>query len=163
MASLKNKIIICSIFLLLNGIPQNIAMPSYQTLNSHNFYQYNVQGAIDKTVSLTIPKINFFHIINENENLKTGLKLERNLKSIVILGHSGIGKEALFNNLYLLDKNDYIMINKQGETLKYQIYDIKYIRKNVSTLINNQTNYLYLVTCDTINMQRQIVICAKLI
>ncbi len=163
MASLKNKIIICSLFLLLNYNTQNIMVPSYQTLDSHNLYQYNVQGMVDKTVSLTIPKIDFFHIIYEDENLKTGLKLEKNLKSVVILGHSGTGKEALFNNLYLLDKNDYIIINKQGETLKYQIYDIKYIRKNVSTMINNQTNYLYLVTCDTINMQRQIVICAKLI
>lgn len=163
MASLKSKIIICSLFLLLNVQSKNLNRLTYQTKNIRNFWQYNEEGSIDDTISLAIPKINFFHIIKEEENLKTGLKVEKNLKSIVILGHSGIGQDAIFNNLFLLDKNDLITINKQGEILKYQIYDIKYIRKNISTIINNQKNYLYLVTCDTINMQRQMVICAKLI
>lgn len=163
MASLKNKIIICSLFLLLNGQPKNLNSLAYQTKNIHNSWQYNEQGRIDKTISLAIPKINFYHLINEDDNLKTGLKVEKNLKSLVILGHSGIGQEAIFNNLFLLEKNDLIIINKQGETLKYQVYDIKYIRKNIATVINNQKNYMYLVTCDTINLQRQIVICAKLI
>ena len=107
---------------------------------------------------LSIPKIGFYYrfydLDSKYNSLSYGLLIYYQ-DPVVILGHSGTGSLALFNDLDNLEVNDKIIYNNQ----KYQV--IKKYLKFKSKLLTLE-NDLILVTCSKKYFDRQIVITAKI-
>ena len=111
---------------------------------------------------LVIPKINFFRSFNYKDELVDSLKIIID-KSKVILGHSGYGTNAYFNNLIYLNLGDKIIF-KDKTILIYEIFCVDKIDKGSEIFINNDSKYLYLITCDINNLEtKQVIIGSKLV
>ena len=107
---------------------------------------------------LAIPKIGFYYRLYDLDSKYNSLSygLEIYYKDpVVILGHSGTGSLALFNDLEYLEENDKIIYNNQ----KYQVTK-KYLKFKSKPLALESD--LILVTCSKKNSDRQIVITAKI-
>lgn len=106
---------------------------------------------------LAIPKIEFYYrfydLDSKYNSLNYGLEIYYQ-DPVVILGHSGSGSLALFNDLDTLEVNDKIIYNNQ----KYQV--IKKYLKFKSKPLTLESD-LILVTCSKKYSDRQIVITAK--
>ena len=106
---------------------------------------------------LAIPKIGFYYhfydLDSKYNSLNYGLEIYYQ-DPVVILGHSGSGALALFNDLDNLEVNDKIIYNNQ----KYQV--IKKYLKFKSKPLTLESD-LILVTCSKKYSDRQIVITAK--
>lgn len=107
---------------------------------------------------LAIPKIGFYYRLydldSKYNSLSYGLLIYYQ-DPVVILGHSGSGSLALFNDLDNLEVNDKIIYNNQ----KYQVIK-KYLKFKSKPL--TLENDLILVTCSKKYFDRQIVITAKI-
>ena len=107
---------------------------------------------------LSIPKIGFYYrfydLDSKYNSLSYGLLIYYQ-DPVVILGHSGTGSLALFNDLDNLEANDKIIYNNQ----KYQVIK-KYLKFKSKPL--TLENDLILVTCSKKYFDRQIVITAKI-
>lgn len=107
---------------------------------------------------LAIPKIEFYYrfydLDSKYNSLNYGLEIYYQ-DPIVILGHSGSGSLALFNDLEYLEANDKIIYNNQ----KYQVTK-KYLKFKSKPLVLESD--LILVTCSKKYSDRQIVITAKI-
>ena len=107
---------------------------------------------------LAIPKIGFYYrfydLDSKYNSLSYGLLIYYQ-DPVVILGHSGTGSLALFNDLDNLEANDKIIYNNQ----KYQVIK-KYLKFKSKPL--TLENDLILVTCSKKYFDRQIVITAKI-
>lgn len=107
---------------------------------------------------LSIPKIGFYYrfydLDSKYNSLSYGLLIYYQ-DPVVILGHSGSGSLALFNDLDNLEVNDKIIYNNQ----KYQVIK-KYLKFKSKPL--TLENDLILVTCSKKYFDRQIVITAKI-
>lgn len=107
---------------------------------------------------LAIPKIGFYYRLydldSKYNSLSYGLLIYYQ-DPVVILGHSGTGSLALFNDLDNLEVNDKIIYNNQ----KYQVIK-KYLKFKSKPL--TLENDLILVTCSKKYFDRQIVITAKI-
>lgn len=107
---------------------------------------------------LAIPKIGFYYrfydLDSKYNSLSYGLLIYYQ-DPVVILGHSGSGSLALFNDLDNLEVNDKIIYNNQ----KYQVIK-KYLKFKSKPL--TLENDLILVTCSKKYFDRQIVITAKI-
>ena len=107
---------------------------------------------------LAIPKIGFYYrfydLDSKYNSLSYGLLIYYQ-DPVVILGHSGSGSLALFNDLDNLEANDKIIYNNQ----KYQVIK-KYLKFKSKPL--TLENDLILVTCSKKYFDRQIVITAKI-
>ena len=106
---------------------------------------------------LAIPKIGFYYrfydLDSKYNSLSYGLEIYYQ-DPVVILGHSGSGSLALFNDLEYLEVNDKIIYNSQ----KYQVTK-KYLKFKSKPL--TLESELILVTCSKKHSDRQIVITAK--
>ena len=106
---------------------------------------------------LAIPKIGFYYrfydLDSKYNSLNYGLEIYYQ-DPVVILGHSGSGSLALFNDLDNLEVNDKIIYNSQ----KYQVTK-KYLKFKSKPLVLESD--LILVTCSKKYSDRQIVITAK--
>ena len=107
---------------------------------------------------LAIPKIGFYYrfydLDSKYNSLSYGLLIYYQ-DPVVILGHSGTGSLALFNDLDNKEVNDKIIYNNQ----KYQVIK-KYLKFKSKPL--TLENDLILVTCSKKYFDRQIVITAKI-
>lgn len=107
---------------------------------------------------LAIPKIGFYYrfydLDSKYNSLSYGLEIYYQ-DPVVILGHSGTGSLALFNDLEYLEVNDKIIYNNQ----KYQVTK-KYLKFKSKPLTLESD--LILVTCSKKYSDRQIVITAKI-
>ena len=107
---------------------------------------------------LAIPKIEFYYrfydLDSKYNSLNYGLEIYYQ-DPVVILGHSGTGALALFNDLDNLEVNDKIIYNSQ----KYQVTK-KYLKFKSKPLTLESD--LILVTCSKKYSDRQIVITAKI-
>lgn len=107
---------------------------------------------------LAIPKIGFYYrfydLDSKYNSLSYGLLIYYQ-DPVVILGHSGSGSLALFNDLDTLEVNDKIIYNNQ----KYQVTK-KYLKFKSKPLTLESD--LILVTCSKKYSDRQIVITAKI-
>ena len=107
---------------------------------------------------LAIPKIGFYYrfydLDSKYNSLSYGLLIYYQ-DPVVILGHSGTGSLALFNDLDNLEVNDKIIYNNH----KYQVIK-KYLKFKSKPL--TLENDLILVTCSKKYFDRQIVITAKI-
>lgn len=118
--------------------------------------------------TLIIPKINFKKSFSSTSTLSDNIKLHEksimpnNEKSVLfILGHSGYGDNAYFNDLFDLNINDIIYLKYYGKVYKYEIVDFEYIEKGKKYSFNFDENNLYLITCDKFNLRKQYVINSR--
>lgn len=91
-----------------------------------------------------------------NNDLQNGAVVyEKN--PLIIVGHSGWGPSAVFNDLLKLSLNDIISVNG----VYYVIFNISAFDKGTSLNLKKQKNCVYLITCDMQNFDKQWVFYAK--
>ena len=132
---------------------------------SYNEYNYQTKINNKDSYLLEINKIDLKVYFSLNTTLNTGLEVHNISKydnnPLIISGHSGYGKNVYFNDLDKLNINDLIIINHNQDKKYYLINDIKYVLKHQNIIISNDNSYLYLITCDKYDKQKQLVIIAK--
>lgn len=115
---------------------------------------------------IEIEKIELRVHFNYSTTLENGLMVHEISKKdnnpLIIMGHSGIGSNVYFNNLFNLGINDEIVIYKENRKYVYNINKVLVFDKGKKIKIENNADKLYLVTCDLINMQKQWVFSSKL-
>ena len=114
---------------------------------------------------LIIDSINMDIFFEENSTLNEGLELHeisKNNGPLIISGHSGTGSLALFNDLEYLEKGVIIKIIHENYQKEYKIIDVISYEKFSKVNIPDDNSYLYLITCDKYDMQKQLIIDAKL-
>ena len=114
---------------------------------------------------LIIDSINMNIYFDDDSTLDEGLELHeisKNNGPMIISGHSGTGNLALFNDLEYLEKGMIIKILHNDYQMEYEIIDLIYYEKYSKVIIPEDNNYLYLITCDKYDMQKQLIINAKL-
>jgi len=113
---------------------------------------------------LTIPKINL-----EKEIYPLGSPLNDVNKNILYIdtgiantylfaAHSGIGNLAYFNNLYKLSLGDFVYLKINNEELKFEIKNIRRVKKTGNINIDNDENMIILTTCDEIAKGYQLIL-----
>ena len=114
---------------------------------------------------LIIESINMDIYFEENSTLNEGLELHeisKNNGPMIISGHSGTGSLALFNDLEYLEKGMIIKVIHENMQKEYEIIDVISYEKFSKVNIPDDNSYLYLITCDKYDMQKQLIIDAKL-
>lgn len=114
-----------------------------------NYRECNTELVIDK-INL---KECLYNIADENNSLEVGLEILYE-EPLVIAGHSGTGKLALFNRLNELLIGDVIKVNND-------IYKVVEIDEKSKTAKLRVKGDLVLVTC-IVNTDKQLVLYAKL-
>lgn len=116
-------------------------------------------------LTLDIGKIDLMETISKDSSINHGLRYSRFSEDIddpiVIMGHSGFGDNALFNDLIYLNKGDLISLHYLKKTKVYEVTNIIKFTKFNSININKNKDYLYLVTCDLNDYTKQYLIEAK--
>ena len=121
---------------------------------------YNDTGYI-----IEIDAIKLHIYFTNHSTLEDGLELSdvsKNGGPLIISGHSGTGRLALFNDLEFLNENNIVRIYHNNSIQEYLINKITYYKKFSKVVIPDDKNYLYLITCDKYDMQKQLIISAKL-
>lgn len=131
----------------------------------NNFNVYNDIEQESRENFLVIPKIYLNEKIDLDITLDTGVEIHEishNTKyPLVLMGHSGIGVNAVFNDLENLFVDDEIFIVTKDSIYKYSILEIYDHIKGNTLEIEPDNTYLYLVTCDKNNLQKQLIFKAK--
>lgn len=134
--------------------------------NAKVLAKYNTVRKVPQYI-LQIPKFNLEVHFNENTTLDVGLELHDVSKMqdmpIVISGHSGIGRNVYFNQIYLLAPSDVIILQKEKYRYFYEVEQNQEFKKGSKLAIKKSADYLYLVTCDLYDMQKQLIISSKLV
>ena len=114
---------------------------------------------------LVIKDINLDTYFDENTTLNDGIEMHPSSFNegmpIILSGHSGVGKNIYFNDLNKLNIGDSINLKYKDNTTNYEVVDISFFMKFTDVSIPKDDNYLYLVTCDTENSEKQLIITAK--
>ena len=136
------------------------------TLENNTFYQYKDYNKL-LDIRIIIDKIYLDILISENDKLDVGLEIHEISKKgnmpLVIMGHSGIGSNALFNALEYLKVNDEVKVYKDYKENIYKINKIDKFDKGSKLSLPKNKDYLYLITCDKYNMKKQLILSAKLV
>lgn len=119
---------------------------------------------------LEIPKINFRHgffdTMDQNNTINKGLEVSNMSimpgekdSLVIITGHSGYGKNAIFSNLNKLKREDKLIIQYNNQVHTYEVKEIVSILKGTLKVrrLENK-NQLVLVTCDPLNDNNNLVI-----
>jgi len=132
-----------------------------------NPYYHRLEYPLKHSSIIMIDKIDLLIRDFNKTSLENGLKLHEISKhqnnALVIMGHSGIGRNALFNDLDKLNVNDTIIILKKNSQRTYLIEEIYWHPKGTNLKINNSFERLYLITCDKLNMKKQLIISSKMV
>lgn len=121
---------------------------------------------------LEIPKIGLkreiyfinsaFNHVDYQVEILADSSLEREV--LFLASHSGRGDHAYFNDLFLLEKGDFIWIIYQGKRVSFVVDRLYYIAKNGYFKMEEKVSRtLYLITCSRDNSREQFVVEAKLI
>lgn len=136
-----------------------------------------------KTVKITnkywgfieIPKLNlyygFYNLSDKNNEIKNGIEVMSGSEipsetgsNIVLVAHSGIGYNILFDRLDVLNLED--EVNLYFNQIKYR-YKVKKIlkkdKKDVLSLIKSKNNTLMLITCDKQEKEKNLIVYLELI
>lgn len=104
--------------------------------------KYDKDNNIDKNVTILQPSV----YPNEDGN-------------IYIAAHSGNGHKSFFNDLVKLELYDEVFLYYQNQKYSYRVKEIKGIDKNGTiSLISNDENMLYLITCSQQNKGKYLII-----
>lgn len=134
-------------------------------LDNDNFRE---EKNFDKSeMKLVIPKIDFdmniYNINSELNNVDYNIEIlgssdfENNL--FYIVGHSGNGNNCYFNDLKELQIKDNVYIFINNKVIVYEIINKYFIVKNgYMEIDNNKSGYIYLITCDIFNNDKQLVL-----
>ncbi|MBR1416625.1 MAG: sortase [Bacilli bacterium] len=145
-------VLLISIFIKFNNTYHKIV-----NINSYidNEKSSNISGY------LKIDQINLLEVINNIDSnlnsLNNGLMLYY-LNPFVILGHSGTGKTALFNDLKLLKLNDTFEFSYNKTIYNYKI--IKIYKKNKKDYLTLEGDII-LVTCLKNDNNKQLVLVGQ--
>ena len=139
--------IVFSIFFLIRDY--NFFEIEEKIITFSNYRECNTELVIDK-INL---KECLYNIEDENNSLEVGLEILYE-DPLVIAGHSGTGKLALFNRLNELLIGDVIKVNND-------IYKVVEIDEKSKTAKLRVKEDLVLVTC-IVNTDKQLVLYAKL-
>jgi len=139
--------------------------PTVQVDNPVNYIGY-----------LEIPKINlnkgFFDVNDSNNNVEKNIYVSPtssypNVKNgnLIIAGHSGTGWKAFFNNLYRLNKDDYVFVTYGSKKYSYKIDRIYKQNKTGKIAIyrDYEKTTLTLVTCTNNDSETQTIYIAYLV
>ena len=128
-------------------------------------YNYQINLNQKDNYILQINKIDLNVAFSLDTTLNVGLEIHNISKSLnnplIISGHSGYGSNVYFNDLDKLTIYDEIIINHKQVIQYYQVIDIKYVLKHQNITVSQNNDYLYLVTCDKFDSQKQLIIIAK--
>ena len=135
-------------------------------------YKY-VSLDITKDNSIIIEKININekYTIDSIDNFVNGIVMfkengrpDKENSNTVIGAHSGYGKNAYFNDLNKLEKDDIIKIIYNNAEYKYIVIDKKIVDEtDLSVLEDSNDNILTLLTCKIGNNTKRIIVISKLI
>lgn len=149
-------------FVLFIFIYDNILLDNINDNISNNGYYF----------SLNIPKIDLnvkvYDYNDKNNDVNKGIFLVKQYNfdsmhgSIILASHSGTSSISYFKNLYLLNKNDVVVIIYNNHNYYYKINRIYKINKNGKFIYKNSDRGIYLITCDKKNKKKQIVYKGKL-
>ena len=143
----------------------DLSHPQKLELSSSINYHYNSISYYDDYL-IIIPKIALKISFSSHTTLDEGLEIhevsQKENAPLVISGHTGIGANALFNDLFSLNVGDEIIIINGSKKYTYVIDYIKDFQKQSKLKIFNSNKYLYLVTCDKYNMKKQWIFSSKL-
>lgn len=124
---------------------------------------------------IEIPKLNiyygFYSLSDSKNQIKNGIEVingssmpSSNGSNIVLVAHSGIGYNILFDRLDVLELND--KVNLYFNNMKY-IYEVKKVlKKNKSDMlstIKNKKNTLILITCYKKEKEKNLIVYLELI
>ena len=125
---------------------------------------------------LEIPKINlnkgFFDINDTNNDVEKNIFVAPTSSypdvkngNLIIAGHSGSGWKAFFNNLYKLNKDDYIFVTYKAKKYSYKIDKIYKQSKTgkISIYRDYEKTTLTLVTCTNNDNETQTVYVSYLV
>ena len=124
---------------------------------------------------IEIPKLNlyygFYEVNNNNNEIKNGIEVMSGSEipsstgsNIVLVAHSGIGYNILFDRLDVLNIED--EVNLYFDKVKYT-YKVKKIlkkdKKEMLSLIKTKNNTLMLLTCDKVEKEKNLIVYLELI
>ena len=116
---------------------------------------------------IEISKINLNVSFSFETTLDNGLEINKLSKvsenPLIISGHSGPGPNVFFNELEYLNIDDEIIIYHNNKKAYFKINDIITFKKYSDIVLPKDENYIYLITCDKYDMQKQLIISAKLV
>ena len=105
-----------------------------------------------KTVKITNKYWGFIEIPSENGS------------NIVLVAHSGIGYNILFDRLDVLNLEDEVNLYFNQSKYRYKVKKIlKKDKKDVLSLIKSKNNTLMLITCDKQEKEKNLIVYLKLI
>ena len=109
----------------------------------------------------------FYDFNSEFNNVDYNIEILKNSyissNLFYIAGHSGGCDYCYFDNIRFLIEGDFVYIYNGDDILIYVIKEKYYIDKNGYMISNNKINYLYLITCDIYNSNRQLILEGYLI
>ena len=95
--------------------------------------------------------------VDSNVEILDDSIIEKNL--FFIVGHSGTGDKCFFNRVRELLIGDYVYIVKGDVVLIYKVLNSYFIPKDGYMKSDGcSSNFLYLVTCDIYNNNRQLIV-----
>ena len=122
---------------------------------------------------INIPKIDLYKEVykynNHNNNVNKGIYLVKDYDfntlngSLILASHSGNSDISYFKNLNLLKKNDIVKIFINDRIVYYAVTDKYKINKTGKFKYHDKNAYLYLITCDKNNNNKQIVVVGKIV
>lgn len=139
------------------------------------FTLLNLTGCISNDLrenKITIARIGIdesYSIVNLNEDVN-GIVMynecgrpDRKGSNTVIGAHSGIGSNALFNDISKLEKGDLISLVYENYDYTYTVVDIKVIDDTDNYVLDDTgENVLTLITCKFGYVDKRIVVISKL-
>ena len=144
-----------NIFMFLLGVVICIIVYRLNYIHSDMYNKYH----------LIVKDAGIDAFFDEKSTLDDGLEIhDVSFKSgmpLVISGHSGKGKSIYFNNLNSANIGSKISIEYKGEKMEYEVVEKDYIQKFSDLGIPEDDNYLYLVTCDQNDIEKQLIVVAK--
>lgn len=158
---LLKKLNFCKI-IIISLIVLSLNISSLPIKKNHYYEKIYDNHNINEDFYLIIPKINLEEKISYDTSLDEGIMIKYYDKSLVLLGHSGLGYNLPFNNLDNLSLGDEINIKYNNRVVYYILENIKSFQKGSNITITNDKKYLFLITCDKFNKQKQLLFSSKI-
>ena len=157
---LRKSIIVILILLILIFVNINYAKDE-SIANSYEknmYYGYLIIPSIDINLG-------FYDYDNPLNNVDLNIELiDTKIDNTYLLaGHSGIGKNAFFNNLKDIQINDDVYLEIAGIINHYKVINIKKEIKDGSISINRLQDQIILTTCDQIIKGYQLIVEGTLV
>lgn len=148
------KLFVSIIIILLIGCTKYEINEEEKTFyNSIKIDKLNINQSLN--ISSVYEEVNGIVIFKEysmpNENGK-----------VVIGAHSGIGKNAYFNDLILLKQGDIITIDYNNKEYTYKVNELKEVKDTQTNILESkEENILILLTCKLKDDTKRIIVKAQ--